>query len=68
MFKEVSMKKSFIPVFLVACLSIFFLSATKEKNFNGVYLNLGNLYRLSHAVTRSISPENFTGEKGKGGM
>jgi hypothetical protein len=29
---------------------------------------LGNLSRLSQAQTRSISPENFTGEKGKGGM
>nr|WP_246037406.1 MULTISPECIES: glycoside hydrolase family 172 protein [Dysgonomonas] len=29
---------------------------------------MGNLYRLSNAKTRSISPENFTGEKGKGGM
>ena len=27
-----------------------------------------NLYRLSSAQSRSISPENFTGEKGKGGM
>src|SRR5690606_25579270 len=26
------------------------------------------LYRLSDAKTRSISPENFAGEKGKGGM
>lgn len=31
-------------------------------------MNMGNLYRLSNAKTRSISPENFTGEKGKGGM
>ncbi len=31
-------------------------------------MNMGNLYRLSNAETRSISPENFTGEKGKGGM
>jgi len=31
-------------------------------------MNLGNLSRLSDAKTRSISPENFTGEKGKGGM
>jgi len=31
-------------------------------------MNLGNLSRLSHAKTRSISPENFTGEKGKGAM
>ncbi|MCH8294672.1 DUF2961 domain-containing protein [Candidatus Poribacteria bacterium] len=31
-------------------------------------MNLGNLSRLSNAQTRSISPENFSGEKGKGGM
>jgi len=31
-------------------------------------MNMGNLSRLSNAQTRSISPENFTGEKGKGGM
>ncbi len=36
--------------------------------FNGLGLNLGNLSRLSKARTRSISPENFTGEKGKAGM
>ncbi|MEJ5963272.1 glycoside hydrolase family 172 protein [Pedobacter immunditicola] len=36
--------------------------------FNGLDMNLGNLSRLSDAKTRSISPENFTGEKGKGGM
>ncbi len=36
--------------------------------FSGLGLHLGNLSRLSKAETRSISPENFTGEKGKGGM
>ena len=36
--------------------------------FSGLGMNLGNLPRLSSARTRSISPENFTGEKGKGGM
>lgn len=36
--------------------------------FNGLGVGLSNLYRLSDAKTRSISPENFTGEKGKGGM
>jgi hypothetical protein len=36
--------------------------------FNGLHLNLGNLSRLSDAKSRSISPENFTGEKGKAGM
>lgn len=37
-------------------------------SFNGLGLGLGNLARLSDAQTRSISPENFTGEQGKGGM
>ncbi len=36
--------------------------------FNGLGTHLGNLWRLSPARTRSISPENFSGEKGKGGM
>ena len=36
--------------------------------FNGLGMNLGNLSRLSNAKTRSISAENFTGEKGKGAM
>ena len=40
----------------------------QEKSFDGVSVNLSNLYRLSKARTRSISPENFTGERGKGGM
>ena len=35
---------------------------------DGLDLGMGNLYRLSDAKSRSISPENFTGEKGKGGM
>ena len=30
--------------------------------------SLATLYRVSNAQTRSISPENFTGEKGKAGM
>jgi hypothetical protein len=34
----------------------------------GLGLNLDNIYRVSNAQTRSISPENFTGEKGKAGM
>ena len=30
--------------------------------------DMSQLYKLKDAQTRSISPENFTGEKGKGGM
>ncbi|NWG22656.1 MAG: DUF2961 domain-containing protein [Chloroflexi bacterium] len=35
--------------------------------FNGLGMHLGNLAHLSKARTRSISPENVTGEKGQGG-
>lgn len=38
------------------------------SNFNGLGVSVSNLSRLSHAKTRSISAENFTGEAGKGGM
>ena len=57
------MKKSLL--LLAAALCSFALTA---QDFNGLDMNLGNLSRLSKAQTRSISPENFTGEKGKGGM
>ncbi len=43
-------------------------SKQKMTAFNGLELNMGNLFRLSLAQTRSISPENFTGEPGRGGM
>ena len=36
--------------------------------FNGITSGLSDLATLSNAKTRSISPENFTGEKGKGAM
>lgn len=60
------MNKS-ITLFLFFLLSFSLLQA-QDSNFNGLYLNMGNLPVLSRAKTRSISPENFSGEKGKGGM
>ena len=60
------MKKIFF-----CCISLsFVLNAISQRagNFNGVEVNMGNLFRLSDAKTRSISPENFKGEKGAGGM
>lgn len=36
--------------------------------FNGLGMGMHNISRLSRAKTRSISAENFTGEKGKAGM
>lgn len=60
-------------IFLLSTTVLFALFLTSDlsaqnSSFNGLEMNLGNLSRLSHAKTRSISPENFTGEKGKGGM
>jgi hypothetical protein len=60
------MHKIAVTVAMLALVS--FAMAQQKENFNGVDVNLGNLYRLSNAKTRSISPENFSGEKGKGGM
>ena len=54
---------------LVFCAAIpVMLPAQTAPKFNGLDMNMGNLSRLSDAKTRSISPENITGEKGKGGM
>ncbi len=59
------MKKPLIYL-VISLMTIWNVSA--QSVFNGLEMNMGNLYRLSNARTRSISPENFTGEKGKGGM
>ncbi|HRG80434.1 MAG TPA: DUF2961 domain-containing protein [Cyclobacteriaceae bacterium] len=48
-------------------LLILSINADAQK-FNGIESNMSNLFRLSDAKSRSISPENFNGEKGKGGM
>jgi hypothetical protein len=40
----------------------------QENSYDGLANNLSNLYRVSSAKSLSISPENLTGEKGKGGM
>jgi hypothetical protein len=54
---------------LTVCFVLCVTAAIAQRPaFNGLDMSLGNLSRLSDAKTRSISPENFTGEKGKGGM
>lgn len=55
---------------IIYVLICFFLSSDlfAQSNFNGLESNMSNIYRLSDAKTRSISPENFTGAKGQGGM
>jgi len=59
------MKKLLALVLIILFLP---LVASSQNKFNGLDMNMGNLYRLSDAKTRSISPENFSGEKGKAGM
>lgn len=54
------MIKSFTLTAITVLASLCFSYAQKT--------DLKSLYKLSDAKTRSISPENFTGEKGKGGM
>jgi len=44
------------------------IAAQAQQKFNGIDVNMSNIFRLSDAKSRSISPENFNGEKGKGGM
>src|SRR5689334_575403 len=53
---------------LVPALLLTLNLSAAEGGFSGIGVNMGNLFRLSEAKTRSISPENFNGEKGKAGM
>ncbi|MEJ7829951.1 MAG: glycoside hydrolase family 172 protein, partial [Segetibacter sp.] len=59
--------KKFIFCF-ISLSFVFDAVSQRAGSFNGVEVNMGNLFRLSDAKTRSISPENFNGEKGRGGM
>jgi len=58
------MKKIILLCAMLACITTIY----GQQKFNGIETNMGNLFRLSDAKSRSISPENFKGEKGKGGM
>ena len=55
-------------IFLLMLSSTLHCLAQNKQSFDGLNMNLGNLYMLSDAKTRSISPENYKGEPGKGGM
>lgn len=60
------MKKLKYLLFII--LIVFNACINRNDQFDGLGKDLANLYHLSDAQSRSISPENFTGEKGKGGM
>jgi D-arabinan exo alpha-(1,3)/(1,5)-arabinofuranosidase (non-reducing end) len=61
-------KVRLFPVLLAALLARS-LSFADGASFNGFNTDLANLYQVTSAAeSRSISPENLTGEKGAGGM
>ncbi|MBI5383640.1 MAG: DUF2961 domain-containing protein [Verrucomicrobia bacterium] len=62
------MKATLAVPLLTTTLVLGSLAAVRAADFNGLNSGLENLYRTSKAQSRSISPENFTGEKGKAGM
>lgn len=67
--EAIMMKQKLNFIFLVTTAFWFQMCAFgANEPFNGLDMGLGNLSRISKAKTRSISPENFTGEKGKAGM
>ena len=51
----------------VLFLTFCFPALAQQTPYDGLNNQLSDLYRLSDAKSRSISPENATGEKGKGG-
>ena len=54
-------------LFCVACVTTNMM-VRAQTPFNGISVGPANMSLLSDAKTRSISPENFTGEKGKAAM
>src|SRR6266568_8062198 len=60
--------KPYIHAVAVLFFLIPFTAFGQETSYDGLENQLSNLYRLSNAKSLSISPENPTGEKGKGGM
>ena len=60
-------KHSF-ALFLLLFLMLPATALTQSTSNDGLNNSLSNIYRTSDAQTFSISPENLTGEKGKGGM
>jgi hypothetical protein len=62
--KEIYMEKQMKYILILMLL----FSSLYSQNKSGEFSGLGSLPFLTDAKTKSISPENPTGEKGKGGM
>ncbi len=53
---------------LFTALALVSTTRLTADDSDGLGVMMGNLFQVSKAKSRSISPENFTGEKGKAGM
>ena len=62
--KKSKNRKSILSVSIILLAFIF----SGMTDLSAQHMSLRKLFEPSDAKTRSISPENFTGEKGKGGM
>src|SRR5580700_9418845 len=69
------MKKTLFHPFFVATSLCFLCTCSgpstlmaQEQGGATLGVNLENIFRLDNVESRSISPENFTGEKGRAGM
>ena len=60
--------KQILRAVMILGLTGLIVAGLDAQTAGGLGMGMGSLSKLSHAKTRSISPENFTGEKGKGGM
>ena len=61
-------KKTVTAIALLSMCAAAITGCHDEEDFEGLEMSLSTLPLLSDAQTRSLSPENFTGEKGRGGM
>jgi hypothetical protein len=69
---EAAITKNMLGIWMLCIFLFVAFSSTglygQKLDFDGLNMSMASLPRLSNAKTRSVSPENFTGEKGKGGM
>src|SRR6185312_13625769 len=66
--KQVARGRSLQGAAFAIAVAIFQIAPAFGQASDGLANSLSTLYRTSNAETRSISPENPTGERGKGGM
>jgi hypothetical protein len=61
------MKTQTALLILASFVASFAAHSLRAADVAGLMPGMGDIYRLSDAKSRSISPENFPGDKGKGG-